>query len=182
MNKMDLNMTSQTAQDEDKPRGLWAGVRRILVFAAPLVVIAGAIGLLGIMMDRYKLAGKEAIKQMKDTVEGSAQRKMVYVKVILANFLSAVKAIGKADAWNHLCIGTDFDGVIRPFETYKDANDFPKLMEDLEAFLANPSPIFELFGVEEIKELMFGFSAEEIVDKIAFQNLQNFIIKYHGKA
>ena len=50
MNKMDLNMTSQTAQDEDKPRGLWAGVRRILVFAAPLVVIAGAIGLLGIMM------------------------------------------------------------------------------------------------------------------------------------
>ncbi len=49
MNKMDLNMTSQTALDEDKPKGLWATIKRIAIFAAPLVVIIGG-GLLFALM------------------------------------------------------------------------------------------------------------------------------------
>jgi RND family efflux transporter MFP subunit len=43
MNKMDVNMITQAAADEDKPRGLWSVIKRIAVFAAPLVVIAGGI-------------------------------------------------------------------------------------------------------------------------------------------
>jgi len=50
MNKMDLNMTSQTALDEDKPKGLWATIKRIAIFAAPLVVIIGGGLLLALMI------------------------------------------------------------------------------------------------------------------------------------
>lgn len=50
MNKMDLNMMTETASEEDKPRGLWARVRRILIFAAPLVVIVGGVALFALMM------------------------------------------------------------------------------------------------------------------------------------
>ncbi|MBK8544299.1 MAG: efflux RND transporter periplasmic adaptor subunit [Caulobacteraceae bacterium] len=50
MNKMDLSMTTQTAPDEDKPKGLWAGIRRIAIFAAPLVVIVGGGLLLAVMI------------------------------------------------------------------------------------------------------------------------------------
>ncbi len=50
MNKMDLNMTTNSEALE-KPRSpLWAMVRRWLVFAAPLVVIGGGVLLFGIMM------------------------------------------------------------------------------------------------------------------------------------
>jgi len=39
MNKMDLNMMTQTAPDEDKPKGFFAWARRAIVFAAPVVLI-----------------------------------------------------------------------------------------------------------------------------------------------
>lgn len=50
MNKMDLNMTSQTALDDEKPKGLWATIKRIAIFAAPLVVIIGGGLLLALMI------------------------------------------------------------------------------------------------------------------------------------
>ena len=53
MNKMDLNMTSQTAQDEDKPRGFLG--RRASDFRAPAIVDrGGGPGLLGIDGDGSK--------------------------------------------------------------------------------------------------------------------------------
>lgn len=50
MNMMDLNMTAQTSDAEDKPKGLWAKVKRLAIFAAPLVVIIGGGLLLALMI------------------------------------------------------------------------------------------------------------------------------------
>jgi RND family efflux transporter MFP subunit len=52
MNKMDLDMMTQTAtatDDDDKPKGFWAGVRRILIFAAPVAVFIAVVGLFIVM-------------------------------------------------------------------------------------------------------------------------------------
>ena len=49
MNKMDLNMTTEA--EEQKPRSpFWSAVRRMAVFAAPLVVILGGVALLVLMI------------------------------------------------------------------------------------------------------------------------------------
>lgn len=50
MNKMDLDMEPQTGADDDKPRGFWGAVGRMLAFAAPLAAIVGAIALFGLQM------------------------------------------------------------------------------------------------------------------------------------
>jgi RND family efflux transporter MFP subunit len=51
MNKMDLDMMTQSAAaEEEKPAGLWPKVKRWLIFAAPLVVIVGGLGLLALMI------------------------------------------------------------------------------------------------------------------------------------
>lgn len=51
MNKMDLDMMTQSAAaEEEKAQGLWPKVKRWLIFAAPLVVIVGGIGLLALMI------------------------------------------------------------------------------------------------------------------------------------
>ena len=54
MNKMDINMTTDTASEEEKPRGLlgniWAVIKRVVVFAAPVVVIVGGIALFMVML------------------------------------------------------------------------------------------------------------------------------------
>jgi RND family efflux transporter MFP subunit len=47
MNKMDLDVMPQTAADEeDKPKGVLALLRRVVVFAAPIVVVLGGIALI----------------------------------------------------------------------------------------------------------------------------------------
>jgi RND family efflux transporter MFP subunit len=51
MNKLDLNMMSQAAPDEEKPRrGIWGALKRVAVFAAPLVVIIGGGAALALMI------------------------------------------------------------------------------------------------------------------------------------
>jgi len=48
MNKMDINMTADSS-DEQKPGGLFGVIRRFAIFAAPIVVIGGGILLLMVM-------------------------------------------------------------------------------------------------------------------------------------
>lgn len=49
MNKMDLDMISHAEAEPEKPRGLWGAVRALLVFAAPIVVLAGVAALMVVM-------------------------------------------------------------------------------------------------------------------------------------
>ena len=50
MNKMDLNVMSQSASEEEKPTGFGSTIKKIAVFAAPLVVILGGAALLALMI------------------------------------------------------------------------------------------------------------------------------------
>jgi len=50
MNMMDLNMTTQSADEENKPRGILGAIKRFAIFAAPLVVIIGGGALLALMI------------------------------------------------------------------------------------------------------------------------------------
>lgn len=51
MNKMDHNMMTQASDVDGNPRSsLWAKVRGVLIFAAPIVVILGGVALFAVMM------------------------------------------------------------------------------------------------------------------------------------
>ena len=127
-------------------------------------------GLIGIMLEKYKLIGELGNKAIRKSVEGSNQRRKLYVKFIMANILSCINAVNKADAWNIVSIGSDFDGLIVPFETYPRANEMVDLATDLYDFLKNPEAIFDLYSLEDVKKLMFDFTAEEILEKIMYKN------------
>ncbi|MBL8536057.1 MAG: efflux RND transporter periplasmic adaptor subunit [Hyphomonadaceae bacterium] len=49
MNKMDIDMPIQTAEEE-KPKGWWPTAKRWLIFAAPVVVLAGVAALFALMV------------------------------------------------------------------------------------------------------------------------------------
>ena len=134
-------------------------------------------GLIGIMLDKYKLIGGLAEKLIEETVPGSIQRRRLYAKIVWANVFSCIKAVGEQSAWDIVSVGSDFDGMIVPFETYPRANEMIDLANDLLYFLKNPEPIFELFTKEEIEKLMFGLSPEEIMLKFMYQNGLDFAIR-----
>jgi microsomal dipeptidase-like Zn-dependent dipeptidase len=135
-------------------------------------------GMIGLQLDKKKLCGSEALKLISSTYVGTKQRKQVYIKIIAANILTIIKAINNKKAWNILCIGSDYDGLITPFEIYPTSAEFGLLAMDLVNFFSNPVSISTLFSVEDIKKLMFGFTSMEIVERIMSSNLRNFMVEH----
>jgi microsomal dipeptidase-like Zn-dependent dipeptidase len=135
-------------------------------------------GLIGIMLDKYKLVGDIGKQSYKKTVIGSEPRRQAYIKAIWANFFASVRAINDVSAWNILCFGSDFDGMITPFEPYSRANDMPELAHDLQEFLENPTDIPTLFTKKELKRLCFGLSPKAILQKIMRENAFGFMVKH----
>ncbi len=132
-------------------------------------------GMIGIMLDKYRLMGGKAKKMHSETIAGSLQRRQFLTKVLFANILTIVKAIDHQSGWDIICIGSDFDGMIIPLDGYPTSGEFPDLANDLKNFLEYPSPIFNLFTTEEIESLKFGLSSEEIVNKIMAYNMLEFL-------
>ena len=134
--------------------------------------------MIGLQLDKKKLCGSDAMKLISSTFVGTKQRKQVYIKIIAANILTIIKAVNNKKAWNILCIGSDYDGLVTPFETYPTSADFSLLATDLVNFFSNPVTISTLFSIEDIKRLMFGFTAMEVVEKIMSSNLREFMIEH----
>lgn len=134
-------------------------------------------GIIGIMLEKYKLIGDKGLKEMEKTMPYTVERRQFYVKVLMANMLECVEAVGHKGGWDILSIGSDFDGMITPFECYARANDMPDMARDMLDFLRNPQDVFELFTKEEVRELMYGYTPEQIIRKIMYENGLNFALR-----
>lgn len=136
-------------------------------------------GIIGLILDRFRLVGGVVEQQILASTDFSEERKELYLKSIALNILYIVKLADDKKGWNHVCIGSDFDGAINSFEMYDTAEKMPLLKKDLEAFFANPpTDIFGAFSKKEIKELMHGYSAEEIMNKLFSSNAIEFYLNH----
>jgi microsomal dipeptidase-like Zn-dependent dipeptidase len=93
---------------------------------------------------------------------------------LLRNIFHIVEkcGVGNSAAWDHISIGSDFDGVMNPIDVCATAEDIPKLRRMLVKFI----PDFARFTGRE--DLMYGLSADEIVDRVFYKNGRDFIVKY----
>lgn len=132
-------------------------------------------GLIGISLDKKILGGALAFAEIKTTFTNTTQRRTACVKLLMANILTVVKIIRDASAWDIIAIGSDFDEMAEPLSAYKTAADIPLLAKDIRQFLQRPEAILNLFSEEDIRELMYGLSAEQITNKIMSLNAFNFI-------
>ncbi len=141
-------------------------------------------GLIGIMLEDIRIAGKESLKDMKRTMEGSGQHRDEFLKALMANVFHIVKTVGNQSAWDIIAVGSDFDGAISPMPRYQDASRFVELRRDLEEFLTNIenhqmalNKDNYLFDNAEIIQLFYGYSPKIIVDKLLAQNTINFLAR-----
>lgn len=134
-------------------------------------------GIVGIMLDKYRLVGEEGKKLLKDAIPGSSQSRKLYAKILWANIFECIEAVDDKSAWDIIAIGSDFDGMIVPFESYPRSNEMPELAKDLLGFLQEPEALFDLFTKEEVEKLMFGYSPEELLRKVMFENGYEFAVR-----
>jgi len=135
-------------------------------------------GLIGVTLDKIVLSGQTALTEISETLPKTVQKRKACVKILLANILTIVKTINEERAWDIISIGSDFDEMFEPLDTYQSAEDLPQLAIDLQRFLERPEAIHDLFSEEDIRELMFDLTPAEITSKIMTGNAYHFIKRH----
>lgn len=105
------------------------------------------------------------------------QLKSVYLSVILRQLFHIV-SVGGEKAWDHITLGTDYDGVINPIDIYPQAADMVDLRTDLVQHWQT-----QLSSAREIntvyKKHLYGKTPEHYVNKLLAFNGFNFLKKYY---
>jgi microsomal dipeptidase-like Zn-dependent dipeptidase len=138
-------------------------------------------GLIGIQLDEKRIAGKGIIKAIRD-IKGATieQVNIQYAKVVLANIFRIVQVVDKKEAWDIVCIGSDFDGIINHLDSCPTSKEVPELKSTLLTVLNNKLDISQMgfnysISAEEIQRLHFGYTSEEILQKVFYNNVLHFL-------
>jgi hypothetical protein len=125
-------------------------------------------GVIGIMMDKGLLCSPDKVKQIR-TISDVEKKKESFIKVILDNLFGIIRAVRKKETWDRIVIGSDYDGMITHFDCYENASRLPEVKNDLISYLKK-------YGYHE--ELWYGYSPEELMQKIFTGNVMMFLEKY----
>ena len=147
-----------------------------------VVEIFKSNGLIGINLDQRILSGHERLEEEKhsfsnrDIRKNTDEVKQFWTKRVASNILGIVGAIVNSDglddvekqnAWDVLCLGTDFDGMINPVDSFITSGEF----NDLKQCLIKYMPEMEAY-----QQLSLGKPIHELVEKIMIDNAMRFIL------
>jgi microsomal dipeptidase-like Zn-dependent dipeptidase len=131
-------------------------------------IIHDSEGLVGLMMDKGNLGGIDLIKEISAITDPIKKRK-AFAQLFLDNVFQLVQAVGEKSGWNIVAFGSDFDGTITHIDPYPSAAALPLMQQDLLNYLEDK---------QYRKDLWFGYTPQEIIDKIFYKNAMDFYKKY----
>jgi microsomal dipeptidase-like Zn-dependent dipeptidase len=131
-------------------------------------IIHDSEGLIGLMMDKGNLGGLDLIKAISE-MEDKVKQRSEFAQLFLDNAFQLVKAIGKKSGWNMIAIGTDYDGTITHIDPYESASKMPLFQQDLLHYLEKH---------QYQKDLWFGYTPAQLIEKIFFKNAMDFYKKF----
>ncbi len=176
-------------------------------------------GLIGIVLHEDRMPGDDVKRELKKykpckilvlirelfnikSPKADKRLRSIYIRLIWSNIFHIIRLISKkrldnrgqkANGWKILSLGSDFDGTMNPFDTYETAEDFPRLAEDMIAYLINNKnprlhkdyPIYyadkgerKPFARTDIINLSFGGTPTSLVIDIFWNNTSKFLKKY----
>ncbi len=170
-------------------------------------------GIIGLVLHEGRMPGndfkrrakklKKKIKRLSKRSSEKAREKVAryemelkdhYLELLWSNIFHIVKiasdearVMGKdpAESWKIVALGSDYDGIVNPFNSYRDVLCFPELEEEMVNYLKSGKPIncakegkAVRLSPGEVEKLMFGHQPEVIVQSIFFDNVDRFLSKY----
>lgn len=138
-----------------------------------IVRIAKSGGIFGLQLDERRVASKQTLKDTKKSVKRS--KIMHYRSELLWNQIQHIAEVLDAEglfAWDMLAIGSDFDGIIDPLNSFWTAEELPYLADFLERHA------FNYMQKANFKNTKNAIEADEITDRIMSQNGLNFLKTY----
>ena len=131
-------------------------------------IIHQSKGLIGLMMDRGILGGKNTIDKIA-SLEDEGKKRAEYSKLFWDNAFQIVKSVDDVTGWDVVAYGSDFDGTITHMEPYESSAKLPLFQEDLINYLEEN---------EYRKELWYGFTPRQLVHKMMYENAMQFYKRF----
>lgn len=146
--------------------------------------IMASDGLIGIQIDRKRLMGKRYTDLIKEATP--AKQKTLSGEIVWANIFTAVGLLNDVKAWDMLCIGSDYDGVVSYLPGVPAMSEYGGLKDTLKKVLNNRNWTAihkievngNMLDDQEITRLMFGYTTDELIDKIFSINAISFWQKH----
>jgi microsomal dipeptidase-like Zn-dependent dipeptidase len=141
----------------------------INLYDEEIILILQSKGLIGLNIDQRILGGKQ--KMARKINFWSPNRWANYffdsirhaVQVVMKD--STLSDAEKRQIWDIICIGSDYDGLINPMDTFLTAHYFPSFKKE----------IGKILNESKNRELLLGFTSHEILEKIFHENIYNFL-------
>ncbi len=125
-------------------------------------------GLVGIMMDKYKMAGRKFFEKLA-TLSDRQEIKDAYSEIFMDNVIQMIQAVAKPSAWDMITLGTDYDGAIPHVDCYEKSGRMPEFYDQLITYLDK---------TRHGKEYWYGLTPQQIADKIFSENALGFYEKH----
>ncbi len=167
--------------DEDYKNSAGFNPWSINLYDDELVRVHETRGLIGLIFDERVLAGGKKVKLLRAHLDGRGGLRNPFrsysrteacaclladqVEHIVRTVYQSNTSVAKVDVWNCICLGTDFDGQINPLDSFTKSTDFPRLRKALGTLLAE----------SRFTALLQGLTVEQVLDKICFQNVVEFL-------
>lgn len=170
-------------------------------------------GVIGVCMHDGRMPGgkfKKLLKQNSRRLVSDEPVKRLHTQMFLTNVFHILKVnlehirnwnrqqpdalISETEAWKTICLGTDNDGIVDPFDHYNTADlldDFKRrtakaLRLNSKDYMRNyrvlSLPSQQPFSDSELADLMLGFTPEQVSDLIFSDNMIRFLRTYFTKA
>jgi len=173
-----------------------------------IIEIFKSDGLIGVCMHDGRMPGNKFREQLKKA--DTETTKKLHIQMFLTNVFHIVKVnlahirkenetrtttkIDEVEAWKTICLGSDNDGIVDPFDHYSTAADLPAFRDKIIEALSNyVLPEYQGFNVinlpqetqyslQELDDLMVKQPFVEAMDKVFYNNTDAFLRKYFTKA
>ena len=151
-----------------------------------IVNIFDSRGIIGINLDQRILSGMDVTEDSKDFSKHEIFNNdeavvEFWTRQIAENILGMVKAVvtcehveeeEKVKAWDIISLGSDFDGMINPVDSFIVADEFKDLRRALEKYMPQ---------MDDYELCSMGLTVNEILDKIMYDNAVDFVVRNYKR-
>ena len=135
-----------------------------------IIRIARSKGIFGLQLDERRVASKQTLKETKKSVRRS--KIMHYRSELLWNQIQHIAEVLDTEgifAWDMMAIGSDFDGIIDPLNSFWTSEELPYLADFLERHA------FNYMKTSKFKKSENKIDADDIVNRIMSSNGLDFL-------
>ncbi len=149
-----------------------------------VIRIFNSRGIIGLNFDQRILSGEDVIETSKEFKRSEIWKNdenvvEFWTKQFARNILGIVNAVASSSEikeseknriWDHISLGSDFDGMINPMDSFIVADEFKNLKEALQKYMPQ---------LPQFNQLSFDLDINEILDKIMYDNVLSFVLKHY---